>query len=66
MTDKKSHEPIDLNSDDTNENSRLHAATSIQSPVTPDQYPEEERQAQVEAATGKPAPNKSYPENDKH
>jgi hypothetical protein len=39
--------PLDPKSDNPSQNSRLHAATKIQSSVTPEQYPEEERRLQA-------------------
>lgn len=54
MTEKKPGAPLDLHSGTPSQNDRLHAATKIQSSVTPEQYPESEREAQVEAATGQP------------
>lgn len=36
--------PLEPTSDNPSQNSRLHAATKIQSNVTPEEYPEEERQ----------------------
>lgn len=47
----RSKQPIDLESDNPSENSRLHAATSIQSSVQPGDYPETERSLQVAAGT---------------
>ncbi|MES2492942.1 MAG: hypothetical protein V4579_06625 [Pseudomonadota bacterium] len=55
MSDKQTRKPIDLKSDNPSQNSRTHAATSIQSVVEPEDYPTAERDAQVEAATGRPA-----------
>ena len=55
--DDKAKQPIDLKSEDASENDRLHAATEIQSSVKPEDYPEEKRDLQVDAATdGKGAP----------
>lgn len=47
--------PIDLKSGNSTRNDQLHKSTKIQSSVTPEQYPAEDRNAQVEAATGQPA-----------
>jgi len=56
-SDSDRKQPVDLKSDDPSEDNRLHAATTIQSSVTPDDYPEEKRRLQVDAATnGKGAP----------
>lgn len=44
-------QPIDLASDNPSENDRLHAATEIQSSVRPEDYPQEKRDLQVDAAT---------------
>jgi hypothetical protein len=59
--DHPERKPLDPRSDNPSENSRLHAATTIQSEVTPEDYPEEKRDLQVAAATdgklkGKPKP----------
>lgn len=51
MKEKSKPGPLDLNTPDTTENDRLHAATSIQSSVTPEQYPLKDREAQTAAAT---------------
>ena len=52
-------QPVDLQSDNPSENDRLHAATEIQSSVTPEDYPEEKRRLQVDAATnGKGTPKR--------
>lgn len=50
MANKRKDESLDPRSDNPAQNSRLHAATRIQSPVTPEDYPEAERQAQIDAA----------------
>jgi hypothetical protein len=44
--------PLEPKSANPSQNSRLRAATDIQSAVTPEDYPEDERHAQVTAATG--------------
>lgn len=62
MPKTSAHEPLDPDSPDRVENDRLHAATSIQSPVTPEQYPLKDRELQTAAATdgktGKRKPEK--------
>lgn len=50
-TKDKARQPIDLKSDNPGENDRLHAATEIQSSVRPEDYPQEMRDLQVDAAT---------------
>ncbi|MCX7284914.1 MAG: hypothetical protein NTX28_12865 [Novosphingobium sp.] len=52
---KKSAKPVDLEGGSAGQNDKLYAATSNQSVVTPEQYPAEEREAQKEIATGRPA-----------
>ncbi|MCH7628798.1 hypothetical protein [Novosphingobium sp.] len=52
--DKRKSEPVELESDNPSENSRIKAATEIQSQVRPDDYPKQARAAQVAAATGLP------------
>jgi len=37
---------------------RLHTATETQSPVTPEQYTQQERDLQVDAATGRKRPER--------
>lgn len=51
MKDRSKREPLDLATRDITENDRLHAATSIQSPVTPEQYPLKDRTTQTATAT---------------
>jgi len=65
-SDSDRKQPVDLKSDNPSEDNRLHAATTIQSSVTPDDYPEEKRRLQVDAATnGKGAPSQGRdPEHD--
>jgi len=43
--------PVDLKSDNPGENDRLHAATTIQSSVNPEDYPEKKRHLQAAAGT---------------
>ncbi|CAH0496064.1 hypothetical protein [Novosphingobium sp. CECT 9465] len=62
MTERKPKQPLDIHGGSPSQNGRMHAATKIQSPVTPEQYPESERDAQVAAATGQP--NKSGRDGD--
>lgn len=50
--------PEDLKSDNPSENSRIHAATTIQSVVKPEDYPEEKRRMQVEEAGVPEAPTR--------
>lgn len=52
--DKANEGPIELDSDNPSQNSRLHAATKFQSSVKPEDYPARTRQAQTDAATGQP------------
>ena len=48
-------DPIEIDGDNPSQNSRLRAATAVQSSVTPGDYPAEERAQQVAAGTdGKP------------
>lgn len=54
MKDKSKPGPLDLETPDVTENDRLHAATSIQSPLTPEQYPLKDREMQAAAATADP------------
>ena len=61
MENARTSDPLERNDTNPSENSRLHAATAIQSSTTPEAYPEFEREAQVEQATGRPAPGKSKP-----
>lgn len=49
--DHPERKPLDSKSDNPSENSRLHAATTIQSEVTPEDYPPEKRALQVAAGT---------------
>jgi len=49
--DHPERKPLDPRSDSPSENSRLRAATTIQSEVTPEDYPEEKRGLQVAAGT---------------
>lgn len=51
MKERSKPEPLDLETTDVTENDRLHAATSIQSSVTPQQYPLIDREIQTAAAT---------------
>ena len=45
--------PVDLGSENNAENDRIHAATSGQGEVRPEDYPRETRKEQVEAAIGR-------------
>jgi len=45
--------PLDLKSDNPSENDRIHAATTGQGEVTPEDYPVEKRNEQVKAAIGR-------------
>lgn len=47
----KKKEPLNPVAGTPSENSRLHAATRIQSSVTPEDYPAEKRRMQTAAAT---------------
>ena len=49
--DRPDRQPLDPKSDNPSENSRLHAATTIQSVVEPGDYPPEQRALQVAAGT---------------
>lgn len=51
MKDKSKPGPLDLATPDITENDRLHAATSIQSSVAPEDYPLMNRETQKETAT---------------
>lgn len=51
---KRERAPIQVETENASRNDQLHKATKLQSVVTPEQYPETEREAQVEAATGQP------------
>lgn len=61
MTEKKPQRenaqstPVTLKGGNPSAVDRLHQATSGQGEASPEDYPEAERRAQVEAATGKPA-----------
>ena len=55
MENARTSDPLERNDANPSENSRLHAATAIQSDTTPEAYPKFEREAQVEQATGRPA-----------
>jgi hypothetical protein len=55
----RNDDPVEPKSDNPSLNSRLHAATEIQSSVTPQDYPARDRQLQVEQSTaGKEASGK--------
>ena len=58
MENARTSDPLERNDTNPSENSRLHAATAIQSDTTPEAYPAWEREAQVEQATGRPAKDK--------
>lgn len=58
MANKRKDEALDPRSDNPSQNSRLHAATKIQSPVSPEDYPEAEREAQLDAAGVRPSQQK--------
>jgi hypothetical protein len=45
-------DPVEVDSPNSSENSRLRAATAVQSSVKPSDYPAEKREQQVAAATG--------------
>lgn len=49
--DRPDLKPVDLKSDNASENSVIHAATTIQSVVEPEDYPAEKRALQVAAGT---------------
>lgn len=46
-------DPIEVDGGNASQKSRLRTATAVQSSVTPEDYPAEERKQQVAAATGK-------------
>lgn len=46
--------PVEVDGPSPSENSRLRAATAIQSSVDPESYPADDREQQVAAATGRP------------
>jgi hypothetical protein len=50
----KSNDAVVPKGGNASERDRIEAATAAQSSVTPEDYTEEERSAQVAAATGKP------------
>jgi hypothetical protein len=55
----RTDDPVKVDGPSPSENSRLRAATAIQSSVDPDSYPEDARDQQVAAATGKgPKPHR--------
>lgn len=53
MTAHKSRKPMDLEGGSAGQKDKIHAATSIQSIVTPEDYPTEEREAETQVATGR-------------
>jgi hypothetical protein len=58
MENARTADPLEPKSANPSQNSRQHASTAIQSDTTPEAYPAFEREAQVEQATGRPAPDK--------
>lgn len=52
---KKDCKPLEIESDNPSQNSRLKAATKIQSSVRPKDYPAQDRADQVKAGTGENA-----------
>jgi hypothetical protein len=51
LTENSKAAPLDPEGPSPSENSRLHAATHVQSDVTPEDYPADKRQMQVAAGT---------------
>lgn len=58
LTENSKAVPLDPAGPSPSENSRIHAATHLQSDVTPEDYPADERKAQAQAATGERNPGK--------
>jgi hypothetical protein len=56
---KKNEDPLDIRAGNPSQNSRLRAATANQGSVSPEDYPEEKRQAQVASSDSHRAPGKS-------
>lgn len=54
MEDAKTRNAVDPKSDNPSLNSEVHATTAINSSVKPEDYPKEDREQQVRAATGRP------------
>jgi hypothetical protein len=54
----KTGDPVKIDGPSPSENSRLWAATAIQSDVEPDDYTDEQREEQVAAATGGRKPDR--------
>jgi hypothetical protein len=52
----RTKDPVQVDGPSPSENSRLRAATAIQSSVEPESYTEEQREEQVAAATGSRKP----------
>lgn len=51
---QKQGAPVEADTGSASRNDQLHKATKLQSSVRPEEYPLAERQAQTEAATGRP------------
>lgn len=51
LTENAKSVPLDPEGGSPSENDRLHAATEVQSDVTPEDYPAEKRKMQVAAGT---------------
>jgi hypothetical protein len=54
MENAKNLRPLDPESTDASLNSEIHATTAINSSVSPESYPQADRDEQVRAATGRP------------
>jgi hypothetical protein len=54
LEDGKTRNPVDPKSANPSLNSEVRATTAINSSVKPEDYPKEDREQQVRAATGKP------------
>jgi hypothetical protein len=57
---RRGEHPLETDGSNPSENSALRAMTAIESSVTPEQYPAEEREAQVAAAAGVPNASSAF------